>query len=116
MLPLRDALTIAHNKKSPFISGLFKGSSFARAVSVSGIRFPRVTLRAIVEVSREEAALLYSLLRVEPVPIHAVRSPFGPPPRAPWKRQTVQPVTAGAMHGRLVRFEVAEQRGLFWNG
>ena len=22
----------------------------------------------------------------------------------------------GAMHGRLVRFEVAEQRGLFWNG
>ena len=45
-----------------------------------------------------------------------LRSPFGPPPRAPWKRQTVQPVTAGAMHGRLVRFEVAEQRGLFWNG
>ena len=45
-----------------------------------------------------------------------LRSPFGPPPPAPWKRQTVQPVTAGAMHGRLVRFEVAEQRGLFWNG
>ncbi|PNE09650.1 MAG: hypothetical protein CR217_18925 [Beijerinckiaceae bacterium] len=24
--------------------------------------------------------------------------------------------TAGAMHGRLVRFEVAEQRGLIWIG
>ena len=31
-------------------------------------------------------------------------------------RQTFQPVTAGAWHGFLVRLEVAEHRGLFWNG
>jgi hypothetical protein len=42
-----------------------------------------------------------------------LRLPFGPPPRAPWNRQTVQPVTAGAMHRFLVRFDVAEHRGLF---
>jgi hypothetical protein len=40
-----------------------------------------------------------------------LRFPFGPPPRAPWKRQTVQPRTAGALHRSRVRFEVAEQRG-----
>src|SRR6266567_2544248 len=39
----------------------------------------------------------------------------GPPPRAPWKRQTVHPRTAGALHRSRVRFEVAEQRGAFWN-
>jgi hypothetical protein len=41
------------------------------------------------------------------------RSPFGAPPRALWKRQTVQPFTAGATQGFFVRFEVAEQRGSF---
>ena len=32
------------------------------------------------------------------------RAPFGPPPRAPWKRQTVQPRTAGALQGRRERW------------
>ena len=35
-------------------------------------------------------------------------------PRAPWKRHTVQPRTAGALHCFLVRFETAEHRGAFW--
>ena len=34
----------------------------------------------------------------------------------PVDRQTVQPFTAGAWQGCRVRFEVAEQRGLVWNG
>jgi hypothetical protein len=42
--------------------------------------------------------------------------PFGAPPPAPWKRQTVQPRTAGALHRSRVRFEVAEHRGAFWKG
>ena len=42
-------------------------------------------------------------------------SPFGADaPRAPWKRHTVQPRTAGALHCFLVRFETAEHRGAFW--
>jgi hypothetical protein len=40
--------------------------------------------------------------------------PFGAPPRAPWKRHTVQPRTAGALHCLRVRFELAEHRGAFW--
>lgn len=39
-------------------------------------------------------------------------APFGPPPRAPWKRHTRQPRTAGARRRSPVRLEVAEQRGL----
>jgi hypothetical protein len=45
-----------------------------------------------------------------------LRLPVGAPPRAPWNRQTVQPLTAGALQGWRVRFEVAEHRGLFWKG
>ena len=33
-------------------------------------------------------------------------SPFGAPPRAPSKRQTSQPFTAGALHRSRVRFAV----------
>jgi hypothetical protein len=41
-------------------------------------------------------------------------SPFGADaPRVPWKRHTVQPRTAGALHRFLVRFETAEHRGAF---
>ena len=36
-----------------------------------------------------------------------MRFPVGAPPRAPWKRQTAQPVTGG---GFWVRFDVALQR------
>ncbi len=36
--------------------------------------------------------------------------PLGAPPRAPWNRHTVQPLTAGALHRSFDRFEVAEQR------
>jgi hypothetical protein len=39
------------------------------------------------------------------------RSPLGAPPRAPWKRQTWKPRTAGCRHASRVRFERAEQRG-----
>jgi hypothetical protein len=42
------------------------------------------------------------------------RRDLGAPPRAPWKRHTVQPRTAGVLHRSRVRIEVAEQRGAFW--
>ena len=46
--------------------------------------------------------------------VRAVGLPLRAPPRAPWKRHTVQPRTAGALHCFLVRFEIAEHRGAFW--
>jgi hypothetical protein len=43
--------------------------------------------------------------------MHFVEFAFRTRTAAPWKRQTVQPVTAGAWHGFFVRFEVAESAG-----
>jgi hypothetical protein len=40
--------------------------------------------------------------------------PFGAPPRAPWKRQTFHPRTAGALQRLRVLLDMAVQRGAFW--
>jgi hypothetical protein len=41
-------------------------------------------------------------------------SPLGAPPRAPWKRQTSHPRTAGALQRWPVLLDLAVHRGAFW--
>jgi hypothetical protein len=60
---------------------------------------------------RRRCRSFQGLFRVESILNMPFRLPLGPPPRAPWKRQTAQPRTAGALHRSPVRFAVAEHVG-----
>jgi hypothetical protein len=64
--------------------------------------------RTSFETARRSASAALARPPCRYPPLHL---PVGAPPRAPWHRHTMQPRTAGARHGRRVRFEVAEQRG-----
>jgi hypothetical protein len=59
----------------------------------------------------------HRLCRVQPVSIcTTVACPLRAAPPAPWKRQTVQPVTADAWHSVWDRFDLAQRGALTPSG